>query len=89
MVYEADLAHSLGLCSAKVVSRQRALVCRIGLPTKLPKMSFSDLWEAMLHDKKVDRGHVHCVLPKAIGKVTVDPLDQRAVKSWFMQLGKI
>ena len=88
MVYEADLAHSLGLCSAKVVARQRALVCRTGLPAKLPKMNFSDLWEAMLHDKKVSRGYVHCVLPKAIGKVTVAPLDQRAVKSWFAKLGK-
>ena len=88
MVYEADLAHFLGLCSAKVVSRQRALICRTGLPTKFPQMNFSDLWKAMLHDKKVVRGCVHCVLPKAIGKVTIDPLDQRAVKSWFMQLGK-
>ena len=86
MLYEADLAHFLGLCSSNVVSRQRALVCRTGLPTKFTKMRFSDLWEAMLHDKKVDRGCVYCVLPKAIGRVTVAPLDQRVVKSWFMKL---
>lgn len=88
MVYEADLARSLGLCTDQVVSRQRALVRRTGLPTRLPKLRFRDLWGAMLHDKKVARGRVHCVLPKAIGKVTVDPLDQKAVRSWFAQLEK-
>ena len=86
MVYEADLAHALGLCSAQVVSRQRDLVRRAELPTSLPKLNFRDLWNAMLHDKKVAQGRVHCVLPKAIGKVTVDPLDQKAVKLWFRHL---
>ena len=88
MVHEADLANSLGLCAEKVVARQRDLVRRAGLPTKLPPLSFGDLWGAMLHDKKVARGRIHCVLPKAVGKVTVDPLDQKAVKAWFRQVEK-
>ena len=88
MVWEADLAQSLGLCSSQVVTRQRDLVKRTGLSTELPTVEFRDLWAAMLHDKKVAQGRVHCVLPRAIGKVTVDPLDQKSVKSWFDQLGK-
>jgi 3-dehydroquinate synthase len=88
MVHEADLANALGLCAEKVVARQRVLVHRAGLPTNLPPLNFVDLWSAMLHDKKVARGRVYCVLPKAVGKVTVDPLDQKAVKSWFRQLEK-
>lgn len=88
MVCEADLAQTLGLCSEQVVTRQRDLVKRAGLPTELPTVTFRDLWAAMLHDKKVAQGRVYCVLPKAIGKVTVDPLDQKAVKSWFNQRGK-
>ena len=89
MVHEADLAHFLGLCSAQVVLRQRDLVRRAGLSTEFPKMSFSHLWESMLHDKKVVRGCIHCVLPKSIGNVTVDPLDKRDVKSWFTKLEKM
>lgn len=88
MVWEADLSQTLGLCSKQVVARQRDLVKRAGLSTELPTLTFRDLWAAMLHDKKVAQGRVYCVLPKAIGKVTVDPLDQKAVKSWFNQLGK-
>lgn len=86
MVCEADLAHSLGLCSQQVVDRQRDLVNQVGLPSALPKLSFSDLWGAMLHDKKVAHGRIHCVLPKTVGTVTIDPLDQKDVKSWFSQL---
>jgi len=88
MVHEADLAHSLGLCSEQVVTRQRDLVRRVGLPSSLPTLKFRDLWGAMLHDKKVAHGRIHCVLPKAIGTVTVDPLDQKTVKAWFGQLAK-
>lgn len=88
MVWEADFAQSLGLCSRQVVRRQRDLVKRSGLPTELPRLKFSDLWAAMLHDKKVAHGRVHCVLPKAIGRVVVEPLDQKSVKSWFDQLCK-
>lgn len=88
MVHEADLAHSLGLCSEQVVTRQRDLVRRVGLPIGLPTLNFRDLWGAMLHDKKVAHGRIHCVLPKAVGTVTVDPIDQKAVKSWFGQLEK-
>jgi len=87
MVYEADLAYALGLCSGRVVTRQRDLVQRTGLPTELPTVTFRDLWAAMLHDKKVAHGQVFCVFPKSIGKVTVDPVDQKSVKSWFDQLG--
>jgi len=88
MVCEADLARFLGLCSEQVVIRQRDLVRRAGLPSGLPKLNFRDLWGAMLHDKKVAHGRIHCVLPKAVGTVTVDPLDQKSVKSWFGQLEK-
>jgi 3-dehydroquinate synthase len=88
MVCEADLAQFLGLCSEQVVIRQRDLVRRAGLPSGLPKLKFPDLWGAMLHDKKVAHGRIHCVLPKAVGTVTVGPLDQKDVKSWFGQLEK-
>ena len=83
MVHEALLAQHLQLCSASVVHRQRELIQRTGLPVHLPAHRFSKLWEAMLHDKKVSQGIVHCVLPKSIGNVQVTPLEQRVVKRWY------
>jgi len=88
MVQEADLAHSMGLCADQVVSRQRLLVERTGLPTTMPAVAFRELWQAMLHDKKVSRGRIYCVLPTAIGNVTIEPLDQKSVRSWFRRVEK-
>ncbi len=85
MVKEAELAHSLGMCSSLVVKRQRTLVKRAGLSDQLPKVAFGDFWEAMQHDKKVVKGAIHCVVPKAIGRVEVVPLDRKSVKRWFDQ----
>ncbi|RMH35850.1 MAG: 3-dehydroquinate synthase, partial [Nitrospirae bacterium] len=83
MVQEAELAWSMGLCSRDVPIRQRELVRRAGLPDRLPSITFSDLWAAMQHDKKVAQGAVHCVLPRAIGEVTVAPLSRSLVGQWF------
>jgi 3-dehydroquinate synthase len=86
MVQEADLARSLGLCSAAVVARQRELVRRAGLPDALPPVRFAELWGAMQHDKKVAQGRLHCVLPKRIGQVVIVSLEQGQVTRWFRGL---
>jgi 3-dehydroquinate synthase len=83
MVQEADLARYLGRCEPEVVERQRALVRRAGLPDALPGTSFSALWAAMQHDKKVAQGRVYCVLPERIGRVVVQPLEREACRQWF------
>ncbi|NKB80627.1 MAG: 3-dehydroquinate synthase [Nitrospirales bacterium] len=89
MVLEAEISHALGYCSAEIVERQQHLVQRVGLPTGLPSVTtFSQLWSAMLHDKKVVCGAIHCVLPSQIGKVTVQPLERRVVKQWFQKRGR-
>ena len=85
MVQEAELAHTLGICAPSVVKRQREIVKRAGLSDQLPKVKFPDFWIAMQHDKKVVKGEIHCVVPKAIGRVDVVPLDRRNVKKWFDQ----
>ncbi len=83
MVQEAKLAYSLGICSPLVVKRQRDIVRKVGLSDQLPTVKFSDFWTAMQHDKKVVKGNIHCVVPKAIGRVDVIPLDRKSVKKWF------
>jgi 3-dehydroquinate synthase len=85
MVQEADLARHLGRCAPEVVERQRTLVRRAGLPDALPATTFSRLWAAMQHDKKVAQGRVHCVLPERIGRVVIQPLERETCRQWFEQ----
>ena len=83
MVQEAHLSQRLGICSEEVVARQRALVREAGLPDELPRVTWSALWGAMQHDKKVVRGEVHCVLPEQVGRVMIAPVREAQVKQWF------
>jgi 3-dehydroquinate synthase len=83
MAHEAALAHHLGLCTADVVTRQRDLIRRAKLPDALPRMTFTELWNAMQHDKKVAQGRLHAVFPERIGQVRIAPLERSACKHWF------
>lgn len=83
MVQEAGLASHLGRCAPDVVDRLRALVRRAGLPEALPETTFSKLWAAMRHDKKVADGRVYCVLPERIGRVVIQPLEEEGCRLWF------
>jgi len=83
MIYEADLARHLRLCDEDVVARLRALVQAAGLPTVLPRVTFSALWRAMQQDKKVSSGTVYCVVPERIGSVRIVPLEKDKTRAWF------
>ena len=83
MAQEASIGNFLGMCGKGVVERQRTLIREVGLPIDLPGMTFSDLWDSMLHDKKVHKGNIHCVIPQTIGKVQVIPLKRSAIRQWF------
>ena len=83
MIYEADLARHLRLCGDDVVNRLRALVKAAGLPTCLPRGTFSALWRAMQQDKKVSAGTVYCVVPERIGSVRIVPLERDKTRAWF------
>lgn len=84
MVQEAGIARFLGMCPKELVERQRDLIQDVGLPIAMPAMSFTELWGAMQHDKKVVKGQVNCVVPTAIGKVQVVPLFQQRIRQWFI-----
>jgi 3-dehydroquinate synthetase len=49
----------------------------------MPQLKFTDLWQAMQHDKKVVKGHIHCVMPQQIGDVRVVPLVRQSIRKWF------
>ena len=87
MVQEADLARYMGLCPNEVAARQHAMVREAGLPDRLPRVGFSELWGAMQHDKKVADGHLYCVLPERVGRVVIEPLERATFKRWFASRG--
>jgi 3-dehydroquinate synthase len=84
MVHEAALSYHLGLCRQDLVSRQRELICRAGLPDSLPKVTFTELWTAMQHDKKVAQGRLYSVFPERVGQVRIAPLERFECKKWFL-----
>ena len=86
LVQEADLAVHLGICEGNVATRIRRLVQAAGLPDRMPKTSFSALWQAMQHDKKVVGSKVVGVWPIHIGEVVIRSLDKQACADWHRTL---
>ena len=86
LVQEADLACSMGLCGREVVERIRALVQRAGLSDHVSPSSFSRLWSAMQHDKKVIGGQVVGVWPVKIGEVVIRPIEEQVCAEWFRRM---
>ena len=73
MVYEAQLAESLGIAAAGTAQRIAGLLERFHLPVERPEGSrVDDLIEAMRSDKKARAGVIRFALPQSIGKVAGD-----------------
>jgi 3-dehydroquinate synthase len=83
LVQEADAACYMGLCGRDVVERIRSLVQRAGLSEQVPRTSFTSLWGAMQHDKKVVGGRVIGVWPVRIGEVIIRPIEHEVCEAWF------
>ena len=83
LVQEADLACHMDLCGRDVVERIRSLVQRAGLSEQVSQASFTSLWGAMQHDKKVVGGRVIGVWPVRIGEVVIRPIEQQVCAAWF------
>jgi len=83
LVQEAELACHMGLCGREVVERIRSLVQRAGLSEQVSQVSFTSLWGAMQHDKKVVDGRVMGIWPVRIGEVVIRPIEQQVCAAWF------
>jgi shikimate kinase / 3-dehydroquinate synthase len=68
MMAEAQLGRRLGITPDEVITRQRGLLERFGLPTSLWGIPASDLLRACLWDKKVQHGRIRWVLPSSLGE---------------------
>lgn len=89
MDFAARLAHRMGLCSAELVRRQRALLERLGLPWMPPAIAPAKVTRTMALDKKVTRGRVHFVLPEDLGRVRVEPVEADAVAALWREGGRV
>ena len=83
MVAASRLAERLGRVEADLTARQENLLEALGLPTRVPEISADHVLRTMMHDKKVEHGHLRFVLPDRMGHVelvgNVSPDDVRAV----------
>jgi 3-dehydroquinate synthase len=79
MDFAARLAARLDVCGDSLVRRQHTLLERFGLPTRLPAITPSRAIQTMRLDKKVREGRVHFVLPREIGRVTVEPVVEKDI----------
>ena len=66
-------AVACGMLGAGEAERIVGLLDRVGLPTRLPGLvSAAEILRRMAFDKKVEGGRMRLVLPRAIGRVTVE-----------------
>jgi 3-dehydroquinate synthase len=69
MVCAARLAERLGRVDARFTARLRNLLEALGLPVAVPALDHEQIAESMMHDKKVQHGKLHFVLPTRMGHV--------------------
>lgn len=82
MMCAARLAESMDRIDASTTARQHALLQAVGLPVAVPRLSLDKLIDLMMHDKKVEYGHLRFVLPDRIGHVElVDGVDENLIRA--------
>ncbi|MFA5159183.1 MAG: 3-dehydroquinate synthase [Candidatus Omnitrophota bacterium] len=74
MMMAAQLAADLGFCSQEFPWRQMKLLISLKLPVSVKKFNLKKaaILKAMMTDKKKNKGALRFVLPRRIGKVTVE-----------------
>ena len=71
MIVAGRISNKLGFFAKGELMRLKGVIQRAGLPMKMPQLDIKKIMQAMKHDKKVLRGKVRFVLPRAIGDVFV------------------
>ena len=71
MLAAAGISNRLGILEQDELDRLRKLIYGAGLPTEISGRRVKEIIQAMRHDKKILRGQLRFVLPRAIGDVFV------------------
>jgi len=87
MLAAARISNRLGILDINEVTRLRSLIKRANLTTELPNLELNRIIQAMSHDKKILRGRIRFVLPRAIGDVFISDevtlsLVEQALAGW-------
>jgi 3-dehydroquinate synthase len=80
MAVEARLAVLLGQIDEPLEARQRDLLARFGLPTRLPPTPPEALLEHIQHDKKVFGDAPRWILPCGIGRAAVSAVGEAQLR---------
>jgi len=87
MLAAARISNKLGLLDKTELVRLKSLIRRADLATELPALEVEKIIQAIRHDKKILRGKIRFILPKALGKVFITDevslsLVQRVLVNW-------
>jgi 3-dehydroquinate synthase len=81
MMGAARISERMGLISEEIVARQADLLRAFGLPLQASGLSAQAVMDAMLLDKKVQRGRPRFILLQSIGRAVVsDQMEERIVE---------
>ena len=65
-----------------------SIVASLGPLPPIGDIATAQVLEAMMHDKKMEAGRLHYVLPTAIGATTiVDDVSEKEIKKALMRVG--
>ncbi|RLP11527.1 3-dehydroquinate synthase [Propionibacterium australiense] len=84
MVFAAELSHRMGRLDVEVLTRHRAVLRMVGLPTCCSSASWAELSQAMSWDKKVRNGELRFVILEDIEKCAIarNPDERLLQQSW-------
>ncbi|MFH1542540.1 MAG: 3-dehydroquinate synthase [bacterium] len=88
MVAAAKISSELNMLDQNAVERITELLQKLCLPTKIEKVSCSDVLTAIGLDKKVREGKLHFVLPDKIGHVVIkDDVPREVIEKVLERMG--
>ncbi len=87
MLAAARISNKLGLLDKNELVRLKDIIQGANLTTELPKLEVENIIQAIKHDKKILRGKVRFILPKALGGVFITDevslsLVERVLVNW-------
>ncbi len=71
MLAAGRISNKLGLLDKNELIRLKGIIQRADLTTKLPNLEVEKIIQAIKHDKKILRGKIRFILPKALGNVFI------------------
>ncbi len=71
MLAAGRISNKLGILDKNELIRLKGVIGRADLPTEIPDLKIEEIIQAMKHDKKILRGKIRFILPKAIGNVFI------------------